>query len=138
MNPGPCVYCGDRNFASSAGGPHICPRCDSGDIFRRADDGLRVEMDEQAAEITRLRAELEAVRKAAREHVAAWRVYFHETGRKPDELWPTFATLAALAQPGARQGEQRLQAPAMTFDPRHAVAVFAPSLADDVDEGERG
>jgi hypothetical protein len=31
---------------------------------------------------------------------------------------------AAIAADEAWRGEQRLQAPAMTFDPRHAVAVF--------------
>jgi hypothetical protein len=34
MNVGPCIYCGVTNYASSMGGPHICPSCDSGAIPR--------------------------------------------------------------------------------------------------------
>ena len=32
MPYGPCVYCGDTNYANSIGGPMVCPSCDCGDF----------------------------------------------------------------------------------------------------------
>ena len=30
--PGPCIYCGGRNYPLSMGGPAICPSCDCGNF----------------------------------------------------------------------------------------------------------
>lgn len=51
MPYGPCIICGDINYALSMGGPGICPSCDCGNF------GITV-VKRQAAEIIRLRAEL--------------------------------------------------------------------------------
>lgn len=48
---GPCVICGDTNYALSCGGPTICPKCDCGQF-----DAATVE--KQARVIADLRAQL--------------------------------------------------------------------------------
>lgn len=52
---GPCVICGDTNYALSCGGPSICPKCDCGHF-----DAATVE--KQARVIAGLRGELAALR----------------------------------------------------------------------------
>lgn len=95
--------------------------------LREANDALHVELDERAGEIARLRAELEAVKAEARnpsgqtvERVA--RAITRAEGHDPNAIWhddsgeplaawtwrtaeARAAVMAALAQPGARQGE---------------------------------
>lgn len=56
MPLGPCLICGETDYPLSLGGPGICPSCDCGNF------GITV-VKRQAAEIIRLRAELEELRK---------------------------------------------------------------------------
>ena len=88
---GPCVICGDTNYALSCGGPTICPKCDCGQF-----DAATVE--KQARVIADLRAQLAKSCDNGRFEDSDWVCPRAAKGIEVDYLNPLLDTMKRLSE----------------------------------------